>query len=319
MGLGEAVSEQHTMSRIYRWLRLTLVLSFLLIALGGTVRVTQSGLSCPDWPFCFGKLFPQFNFQIFMEWFHRAVAGVVTILFTVISIGILRVESLRRHFRAPLIIGAGILAIQVVLGGLTVLMLLSPKIVAAHLTNGLLFFGLILFMTVKARIGGGKPSPRNGLTPRLIFAIALLPMMVLTQIYLGGMVSSSHAGLACPDFPTCRGSFWPQDAGFQVLLQMTHRYLAFVVLAYGFLVRYVSQRYFVPMKISLLLRAIPSLVLMQITLGLLNIMMKLPLWASVAHLGLAVLVFAKAKGTIIILSLAFANNPRLGLLYTPYL
>src|SRR3954454_16192043 len=53
-------------------------LIFLLISLGGLVRNAGAGLSCPDWPLCYGRVVPPMSYQVFLEWFHRLIAGSVS-------------------------------------------------------------------------------------------------------------------------------------------------------------------------------------------------------------------------------------------------
>lgn len=292
MGLRPAAPGNSQASTIGRLVSPTLYLTFCLIVLGGAVRATQSGLACPDWPFCFGKVIPHFNFQIFMEWIHRAVAGVVSLLFFTTAYQILKSPENRRYYGTQIVLGCILLSTQIVLGGLTVLHLLDPKIVALHLTNALVFFAVLMTVGKKAKLAKSGAISRVKLPIFHKIAIACVPVFVLGQICLGGFVSSSHAGLACPDFPTCNGSWSVTAGGYQALLQMSHRYLAFFVLIYATLVRQLCRPFVMPLKLTLLLRAVPSLVLMQITLGLLNVMLKMPLWASVAHLALATALFA---------------------------
>ena len=60
--------------------------TYFLVALGGTVRATDSGLSCPDWPLCYGKAFASVDYHTFLEQFHRYVAAIVSILIVALVI-----------------------------------------------------------------------------------------------------------------------------------------------------------------------------------------------------------------------------------------
>ncbi|MEM9534796.1 MAG: heme A synthase [Cyanobacteria bacterium P01_A01_bin.3] len=122
-------------------------ITFFLMALGSATRVMNAGLSCPDWPLCFGEVIPRdrMTLQVFLEWFHRVIAtsvGVGAIALVGSSWG------LRKHLPVWLpwaALGAlGLVVFQGILGGLTVTELLRFDIVTAHLGTGLLFFSLLL-------------------------------------------------------------------------------------------------------------------------------------------------------------------------------
>lgn len=169
-------------------------LTLFLMALGSATRVWNAGLSCPDWPFCYGSLLPreQMNWQVFLEWFHRWVATTVGIL----VLGQMTLAWLWRKslpvwapwgaaLAVALVIGQGIL------GGLTVTELLRFDIVTAHLGTGLLFFstllglGLLLLMT-EVKLDPvpvvWKPLPWVGVgAVALVYGQSLLGALVATQ------------------------------------------------------------------------------------------------------------------------------------------
>lgn len=289
MSLQAAGEKENRYLRKTAWSAVWVTIS--LIVLGGAVRATDSGLSCPDWPYCFGKVLPPFDYHVFLEWLHRAVGGIVTILFCAVATFVFRDRGLRGVFFPQILLSAALLSTQVVLGGLTVLKLLDPQIVSLHLANALLFFAIILAIALKCSVIENRVSSISGLGWQSKALISCIPFVAYVQIILGGAVSSHHAGLACPDFPTCHGTLWPAE-GLQLQLQMLHRYGAFALLVYAAIVNRALIRTNLPSSIRVLLRALPSLMLMQITLGLVNIKYQLPVWASVAHLALAITIFA---------------------------
>ena len=95
--------------------------TYFLVALGGTVRTTDSGLSCPDWPLCYGKAFATIDYHTFLEQFHRYVAGIVSVLVVTLAISAFIWARKERHILVPALIAPVLLVIQIVLGGLTVL------------------------------------------------------------------------------------------------------------------------------------------------------------------------------------------------------
>lgn len=196
--LNHSVSDLRTSNPSARlgWMFLGMgVLTFFLMALGSTTRVMNAGLSCPDWPLCYGELVPaqQMNLQVFLEWFHRLVAS--SIGFLMIALTGLAVWW-RKQIPSWVPFAAGgcllLVVVQGVLGGLTVTQLLRFDIVTAHLATGLLFFSCLL------GIGASLvPYQGTGVVGRLpIFAIAAI-LCVYGQSILGGLVASRWAAHQC--------------------------------------------------------------------------------------------------------------------------
>src|ERR1700692_1336589 len=129
--------------------------TYFLVALGGTVRATDSGLSCPDWPLCYGQAFADLNYHTFLEQFHRYVAAIVSVLVVALAISAFMWARQERHIIVPALIAPVLLVIQIVLGGLTVLWKLPPDIITAHLGTALAIFALVITIAVMAR----KPTP----------------------------------------------------------------------------------------------------------------------------------------------------------------
>src|SRR5579863_5706414 len=135
---------------------IAVVVTYFLIALGGTVRATDSGLSCPDWPLCDGQAFAYGSYHIFLEQFHRYVASIVSVLIVLLFIGALVWARKNRNILIPTLLLPIFLIIQIVLGGLTVLMKLPPEIITAHLATALVIFALLI--TIAVLSGNAKPS-----------------------------------------------------------------------------------------------------------------------------------------------------------------
>jgi cytochrome c oxidase assembly protein subunit 15 len=197
-----------------------------LIVLGALVRAHEAGLACPDWPLCFGEWVPRMNLQVAFEWSHRLVAGIVSLLFAGLALA-----AWRRPGAAaarPFLLRAGLLLVaQVLLGALTVWHLLAAWTVTAHLVTGNAFNVCLLLAGL--RLAGGEPAAAAPRAGRVLAACAAT--LLLVQVVLGGLVSSTYAGLACPAWPTCDGErWWPALSG-SVGLHLLHRWNAVLLLA----------------------------------------------------------------------------------------
>lgn len=279
--------------RFIPWLTWSAALSFVVMTLGSLVRATDSGLSCPDWPLCYDQVVPSFDYQIFLEWFHRLLAGSLAVVMVIAFVKLFKSKSLRKELGGP-IAAAGILfTVQVVLGGLTVLHLLDPKVVSLHLMNAICFYGILLWMNLRARrivkpqLLLNNAKSKSWLGPAFIG----LTTLIFVQLILGGMVSSNHAGLVCPDFPLCNGQWLPDPLPFLVGLQQFHRFVAYALMGVTLLLGMGCVRMPVSPTVRMALRSLPTIVMLQIILGVTNVLMRLPDWASVLHLANALLLF----------------------------
>lgn len=267
-------------------------LCFGLMVLGSVVRNTDSGLSCPDWPMCFGVLVPSMDLQIFLEWFHRLIALSLGVLLLWMLIKVVRSPFLRKMYSKEIGFAIAIFLFQCVLGGLTVLKLLDPSVVSSHLLTALIFFSVLLWMWRRStyfKIETGKFfSPKSLTTTRLFMTIATLVLYI--QLGIGGMVASNHASLVCPDFPTCYGQWFP-PASFHLWLQMTHRFMGFALFGISLLLALRTKVRGLPFLTGFAIRLLVPLLAVQIVLGVASIYYALPLWAVAGHHANAVLIF----------------------------
>ena len=264
---------------------------FALIVIGAVVRTTGSGLACPDWPLCEGRLIPRFEAHVLIEWFHRLVALLVSLLLFATAAWVVAHRALRARLGRLLTIALVLLFAQVLLGALTVWKLLSPAVVSSHLAVALLLFSTLLVLTLIAhREAAAEPAaiaPRPaGLLPSFVVATAL----TYVQVLLGGIVSTNHAGLACPDWPTCFGRWFPPLEGL-VGLQMIHRYGAYALLVV-LLNAALRARRAPDRRIAVGGSMALTLVVAQMVLGVLNVLLGTPVWLSAAHLATAAALLA---------------------------
>ncbi len=195
------------------------LLAFAVVVLGAWVRLTDAGLGCPDWPGCYGHIYPQPGGEVGKAWHemvHRYVAGTLILVIT----ALLAWAGVRRRDPDQPVLPVALLFVVVcaqgVLGALTVTLLLKPLIVTGHLFGGLTTLALLWWLAITPQ--------RRSLTERerglRKFALAACGVLCV-QIFLGGWTSTNYAAVACPDFPTCQRSWWP-DMDFRDAFVLQH-------------------------------------------------------------------------------------------------
>lgn len=273
-----------------------------LVCLGAAVRAMNAGLACPDWPLCFGQFIPDYHPQVYLEFFHRGAAGIVSVFTTIMSFLIFRSPAPPRAAKILMALALALLLGQVVLGGLTVLKLLHAATVVSHLALGLTFLATLAWVYW---LLAGKPR-RTDSNLGLRCFLNLFVVLVFAQILLGGLVSSNYAGLACPDFPLCFGEWIPTLQG-KIGLQVLHRlgaYLVFLVTLTFFLsVRNARPQPWLTPSVRSRSALLMLLMTLQVLLGILNIALRIPPLITVAHLGLAAAIL------LTVLSLRFSASP----------
>ena len=258
------------------------VLFFGLIVLGALVRVHGAGLACPDWPLCFGRLLPVMNLEVAFEWTHRLVAGSVALCFAALAALALR-RPAARSAQPLLAVTALLLALQILLGALTVWKLLASWTVTAHLLTGNSIAATLL-LTALALRDAAAPPRRDPLTPTERTPTGLAAALLVLQITLGGLVASRYAGLACPEWPTCREGVWFPTWDGVVGLQLLHRlnaYLLVATLAAAALAARRRTRLRRATRVALLLGVA------QIAVGVANVLLALPVEVTGLHSALA--------------------------------
>jgi cytochrome c oxidase assembly protein subunit 15 len=183
-------------------------LAATVVVLGAWVRLTDSGLGCPDWPGCYGHVYPQADHN-FSKAIHEMIHRYFATTLGAIILGLLAWALWNRKTRGQPLKAVALLfflvCLQGALGALTVTLLLKPLIVTAHLLGGLSTLGILWWLSLRPE---QRQLTRGELALRK-FALVGLAALAL-QVALGGWTSSNYAAVACPDLPTCQQSWWPQ-------------------------------------------------------------------------------------------------------------
>ncbi|MDR7611912.1 MAG: heme o synthase [Armatimonadota bacterium] len=283
---------------VVRLLVANLIATFTLIVLGGVVRATGAGLACPDWPLCHGRLIPPLEPLVLVEWSHRLVASLVGVLTLAAVVVVWRDPSSRAVLGRPAVLAVLLLAVQVVLGGLTVRLLLSAWLVVAHLGAAMAFFAVLVVLAVTAFTLGPAAPPRD----RFRWLAVATAVVAYGLVLAGGYVSATGAGLACPDWPLCYGQLLPALRG-RVGPHLLHRFSAVVAGAMIVATAWVASRTQGRRPALQATSAVAvGLFVLQVLLGALNIEYELADAVTVSHLATA----AALLGTLVALAvLAF--------------
>jgi cytochrome c oxidase assembly protein subunit 15 len=300
-------------------------MTFDLIVFGAFTRLTDSGLGCPDWPGCYGASNPFHALgeiqqaetampsgpvtviKAWIEMIHRYLAMTVGALILVqVGVAFSKLKSLGKF---PFFCSLGLLllvCIQGAFGAWTVTLKLQPIIVTIHLMLALF---LLACLTAYAQQTWEQSSSVHTLRIRPLPAqLLLIAFVVLTiQIFLGAWVSTNYAVLACPDFPTCLGSVWPETnwgEGFTLWRQLglnaqgefisptalqtihwAHRLFAMAVLIVLGLLSLKVLQLSTPVLsgLSRFAKLLLALLLLQVITGISNVVFQWPLLAALLH------------------------------------
>ena len=293
------------------------ILTLCVVVLGAYVRLSDAGLGCPDWPGCYGTLTvpqssealanaqaaypnaPVEHAKAWKEMIHRYLATTLGLFILVIFVQAWRKRNeIKISPWLPTAL-VGLVIFQGMLGMWTVTLLLKPAIVTAHLMGGMSTLAILTWITHR-HWGVSANSFLTSNRLRWLLRGALLVLLV--QIFLGGWTSTNYAALACTDFPTCHGMWvpdmdfanafhWVRELGVDstgkplelnafVAIQWTHRIGALITFAYlSVLGLYLLRRPQLKSIAGIML----LLLIVQIGLGIANLVLHLPLVLAVAH------------------------------------
>ena len=310
--------ESSTGKRYRKLVFLTWFLTLDLIMFGAFVRLTDSGLGCPDWPGCYGSVTPigaidsiRQAVQVmpdgpvtlpkaWIEMIHRYVGALLGFLIILITWMAWRHRSKFEYSPRLAVVTLFAVCLQGAFGAWTVTMKLMPLIVTAHLLGGMSLMALMTWLAARERPYPEVKAESLRYTPWVAAGLALL----FVQIALGGWVSTNYAALACMDFPKCNGSWLPPmdlKNGFSLVrglgempggemisqtaltgIHWVHRNFAFVIFAFmGFL----SGRLMRDPGLQGPARLVLALLVAQLFTGLTTIFFQWPLLIAVLHNG----------------------------------
>ena len=294
-------------------------LAFGVVSLGAWTRLVDAGLGCPDWPGCYGfaifpmteteiaqanELYPERKFEIekaIPEVVHRYFAGFLGLL--IIGIFIMSLYLKPYNSLVTKLTGALVVLVlrQSTFGYLTVSLKLWPQVVTMHLLGGFATTTLLFLTYMKLKdldTGSSEPYGVSKKTFKLLnFAFPVL----VAQIILGVWLSSNYAAFACPDFPLCQGQILPDSdfrMGFNFMqsigpdylggkldhqsrtaIHLVHR-LGAILVTFYFVALIAS---FYSEKLKKYSGVLSFFLLLQLLLGISNIIYRLPLYVAIAH------------------------------------
>lgn len=317
----------YNIASLRRLVLISILLAFVVIAMGAYTRLTHAGLGCPDWPGCYGLIdVPQTQDEIALaqeafpdrpvepekawnEMTHRYFAG--TLGFCILMIFILSCKNIHRDvpIKLPFLL-LSVVIFQAALGMWTVTMKLMPVVVMGHLLGG--FTTLCLLFLLYLRLTPYRvPNGDMGIMKYAKFSLLGIVLLTL-QIALGGWTSSNYAALVCTDLPICQGFWWENlkfseaftlippekityefgylDHASRVTIHSMHRIGAVITGSYLFWLAatiFTKAQSVFFKKISLWLLFV---LFCQIGLGISNVKLSLPLSVAVAHNVVAILL-----------------------------
>lgn len=303
-----------TRSRSYAWLRglsiAATATTFLLIAIGGLVRATGSGLGCPGWPKCFGRWLPPLEYHAVIEYSHRFTAFLDIVLVLLLAVVVWVRHSRVRRVNVAATAAVFLIFFQAVLGGIVVRGELHAFLVSAHLATAMVFAGVLVYLTVASFTMDARGNSYAGGLTRLA---QLAAVGTLILIAVGAYVRGEGAGLVFPDWPLMDGRLVPTISSAPAGVHFAHRALALVV---GVLVLLVAARARRerPRREAVFILATGAALLfvVQVFIGAANVWSKLAPAAVVAHVAVASLTWGALVATAATSGAVATGEDRIG-------
>jgi heme A synthase len=275
----------------------TAVFTYLLIIWGGIVRVTGSGNGCgttDQWPLCHGSLLPAWQLNTLIEFTHRWLASVDTILVVVLTVAVWVWHRDQRKILVGTSVAAGLFVVQIALGALTVETNLPGGVVMLHLANALLLFAVLIYVAVVATtVGTARQSPGFGAAANAALRTPVVIAVVATYVVAlsGAFLVATNSTGGCSSWPLC-GSGFSIPTTQSATINVAHRVIAgVVVLMLGGLMAVIRKRRRGDRAVSIGTMAVNLLLVLQVAAGALDAIFNLPAGLSALHIALASLLW----------------------------
>lgn len=277
--------------------------AIIQITLGGVVRVTESGLGCPDWPLCHGEIIPQFEYHTMIEWSHRTAGSTVGLFFIA---AVIRVWMKHRSNSFLVAVTTGSLILIAIVGGIggaVVLSEVEPSLRTLHLglAEGVVLLALLAFSAsltgwtpgqipaaASAAAGSAIESARNLITTRRIMTLAAA--LALVTLLSGSYAVWRGAGAVCPSWPLCGGPIIPESE--LVWIHAFHRLTAAAATLVALYATHKTYRMAgASDEVKLLSLVGMVAVVTQVIVGAANPWTDFSEWAQAIHLSLATIMW----------------------------
>ncbi|HYN35619.1 MAG TPA: COX15/CtaA family protein [Actinomycetota bacterium] len=277
--------------------------AFLLVAIGGLVRATKSGLGCgPNWPHCPGAV----NRALMIEFSHRAVAGIVIVLLAALAVTAVRSYKRTPALMWPAVAAFGLVLFQAVLGAIVVWLELRAESVVLHLATAMILLALLVYLSVASLVLEGKLTVAPDEKTRKAGLVAALSVFAL--LLVGSYVTGTGAGYVFPDWPLMNGRLIPDLATPDQTAHFLHRLLAAVVgvVVLVVAVRVMRDKKRLPHQARLAQIAI-GLFAVEVLIGAANVWSDLNAGWVTAHLALGAGIWASLIGVTVVSHPALAE------------
>ncbi len=293
------------MTRFQKLSLTTVVATYVLVVIGAITRSTGSGLGCPDWPLCHGRILPELgDTSAWIEWSHRSWATLVGLLVLAMAFVAIRDHRRDRSLVLGSVAAVALTGFQAYLGKVTVETRNAGEWVTAHLATAMILLALLTFVAIRARYP--RSVPRPGASQRLTLLLAFTAAAIYALLLFGSHVTAIGAALVYTDWPLFDGQLLPtfdEDPAIAAL-QTSHWLHRIVAAAVGVIVgvaaiaawRFARRSRGTPQAAAAqallgLTGTCAALFGVQVIVGALQIFTTLAAWAVALHLALGALIW----------------------------